>query len=181
MLGMIFTELLEMLEARFSPDLVDTVLTRAELPHGGAYTAVGYYPHSEMVRILELLAEETGLSTDELQRAYGEHLLGRFATSHPELFAGKPTLYDFLASIDAHIHVEVRRLYPDARTPRFSVLSRDANHVRLGYESPRQMVALAEGLLRGAAVHYREPHSVRHSCEMVDGKPMTVIDVRRID
>ena len=41
MLGMVFTELVEMVENRFSPELADAVLQEAAPGHGGAYTAVG--------------------------------------------------------------------------------------------------------------------------------------------
>ncbi len=161
MLGMVFTELLDMVEARFSPELADRALQRADLPHGGAYTSVGYYPHQEIVRIVQAVSEESGHSPDVLIRTFGEHLLGRFARAYPELFAGKPTLYDFLASIDSHIHVEVHKLYPEARLPRFEVLDRGARHLRLAYRSPRKMSALAEGLIEGAAKHFGEPQAVR--------------------
>lgn len=178
MLGMVFTELLDMVEARFSPELVDRALQRADLPHGGAYTSVGYYPHQEIVRIVQAVAEESGQGADALIQAFGEHLLGRFATAFPELFAGKSTLYDFLASIDSHIHVEVHKLYPEARLPRFEVLERSSAHLRLAYHSPRQMGALAEGLIAGAARHFGEPQTVR--CESAPGlgKDTLVIELR---
>lgn len=161
MLGMVFTELMEMVEGRFSPELADRILLRAELPHGGAYTAVGYYPHEEIVRLVTLLSEETGVGPDDLVRAFGEHLLGRFEQAYPEMFAGKRTLYDFLASIETHIHVEVRKLYPEARLPRFEVLERGPRHLQLAYRSPRRMSALAEGLILGAAGHYKEPQRLQ--------------------
>jgi hypothetical protein len=177
MLGMVFTELLEMVESRFSPELADRVLQRAQLAHGGAYTAVGYYPHEEVVRIVGALSAETGLPPDALVHAFGEHLLGRFATAYPEMFAGKPTLYDFLASIDGHIHVEVHKLYPEARLPRFEVLERSATHMRLSYRSPRQMGALAEGLLQGAAAHYREPQTLTASQDDALGPDCIVFEL----
>lgn len=161
MLGMVFTELLDMVERQFSPELADRVLQRAELPHGGAYTAVGYYPHQEIVRLVGLLSEETGQPVDALVRGFGQHLLGRFEQAYPELFAGKRTLYDFLASIESHIHVEVHKLYPEARLPRFEVLERGPHHLRLAYRSPRRMEALAEGLILGAAERYKEPQRMR--------------------
>ncbi|MBE5315545.1 MAG: heme NO-binding domain-containing protein [Xanthomonadales bacterium] len=161
MLGMVFTELMEMVEGRFSPELADRVLLRAELPHGGAYTAVGYYPHEEIVRLVGLLSEETGLPPETLIKAFGEHLLGRFEQAYPEMFTGKRTLYDFLASIETHIHVEVLKLYPEARLPRFEVLERGPSHLRLAYRSPRRMSVLAEGLILGAAERYKEPQRLQ--------------------
>jgi hypothetical protein len=181
MLGMVFTELLDMLEQRFSPELVDQVLGAAELPHGGAYTAVGYYPHAELQRILLALSAQTGLGEEELVRAFGEFLLKRFHQRYPQLFAGCGGLYDFLAGIDGHIHVEVRKLYPQAQLPRFELLERSARHVCLRYQSPRRMVALAEGLIRGAAVHFAEPQRISHRAADPAEPDTVLIDVRRID
>ena len=56
MMGMVYTELLEMIEARFSFDMVDAVRT-----FGGicSYTSVGDYADDELVGIVAALSEET--------------------------------------------------------------------------------------------------------------------------
>ncbi|MCZ7680611.1 MAG: heme NO-binding domain-containing protein [Sandaracinaceae bacterium] len=60
MKGIVFTELLEMVEERYSLEVVDRIIERAELPSGGVYTAVGTYPHAEMGRLLRELSAATG-------------------------------------------------------------------------------------------------------------------------
>ena len=40
MKGIVFTELLSMAEAAFSPELVEEVIIACDLPSGGAYTAI---------------------------------------------------------------------------------------------------------------------------------------------
>lgn len=160
MLGMVFTEFLDMVEERFSPATADRILTEAALPHGGAYTAVGYYPHEEMVTLVTLLSRHTQVPADDLVRAFGHHLLGRFACEYPAMFADAGCLFDFLATIDRQIHVQVRKLYPKAMLPRFTVLARSEDALHLRYESPRSMEALARGLIEGAIEHYGEPHAV---------------------
>lgn len=49
MKGMIFTEFLEMVEEKFSMEMVDQILSESDLPSGGIYTSVGNYPHTEIV------------------------------------------------------------------------------------------------------------------------------------
>jgi len=56
MKGVVFTEFLDMVEAKFSADMVDDIIDDAKLASGGAYTAVGTYPHSEMVALGVALA-----------------------------------------------------------------------------------------------------------------------------
>ena len=45
MKGIVFTEFLEMVEDKFSADMVDDIIDDCDLASGGAYTAVGTYPH----------------------------------------------------------------------------------------------------------------------------------------
>ena len=47
MLGLVFTEFVELVETKFSPETADAVLDEVAAPHGGAYTAVRYHPHEE--------------------------------------------------------------------------------------------------------------------------------------
>lgn len=156
MKGIVFTEFLEMVEDRFSLQVADRIITRAALPHGGVYTSVGTYPHAEMARLAQALSEEAGLSVGCLLGVFGEHLAGRFRIRFPRFFSAAPALFDFLASIDSVIHVEVRKLYPDAELPSFAVEQRDADTMTLLYRSSRHLEDLAEGLVLGCAAHYGE-------------------------
>ena len=78
MKGVVFTELLEMVEARFSADMVDDIIDDAQLPSGGVYTSVGTYPHEEIVALVVALSQRSGLAVRDLLLAFGEHLFGRF-------------------------------------------------------------------------------------------------------
>ena len=61
MKGIVFTEFLEMVEQKFSPELVDLIVEEAELPSGGVYTTVGTYNHGEMIRLVTCLSKESGI------------------------------------------------------------------------------------------------------------------------
>lgn len=170
MLGMVFTEFLEMVETRFSPDLADAILEEANPPNGGAYTAVGYYDHAEMVALLLALAQQTGQPVPSLLQAFGHHLFGRFLTAYPALFETPRDAFALLVSVDSYIHVEVRKLYPAAQLPRFNVLERSDSRLVLQYQSPRGLADLAEGLIHGAIEHYGQPLSLaRQDLPPVDG------------
>jgi hypothetical protein len=160
LLGLVFTELVEMVEERFSTETADAMLAAAPASHGGAYTAVGYYSHEELVALVVKLSQLTGVVIPELVRAFGTHLLGRFTQLYPAIFARHARFFDFVAAIDGEIHVEVRMLYPHAMLPRFEVLQCDAKRMRLLYRSPRRMESLALGLLDGLAAHYRQRCSI---------------------
>lgn len=157
MLGLVFTEFNEMVEDRFSPEIADAMLQAAPGSHGGAYTAVGYYPHEELVAQIVELSKLTGVASADLVRTFGAHLLQRFTALYPAMFERHKSLFSFAAAIDSEIHVQVRKLYDKAALPRFQVLHRDGQSMKLLYRSPRQMETLALGLLEGLAAHYRQP------------------------
>jgi Haem-NO-binding len=154
MLGLVFTEFIEMVESRFSPEVADAVLADAGLEHGGAYTAVGYYPTDELQRMVGSLSRRTGHPGDALVQAFGTHLAQRFSQAHSQYFTAHQHPFDLLASIDGHIHVEVRKLYSQAQLPHFQVLERDATRMRLRYRSERRLQVLALGLIEGVMAHY---------------------------
>lgn len=160
MKGIVFSEFIEMVEEQFSPDVADRMIEAAHLPSGGAYTAVGTYSHEEMLSLITELSRLTEVPVAQLVHAYGRHLFRRFTALYPAFFDGVPTAFDFLASIENHVHLEVRKLYPDAELPRFDTPEADARHMVMVYESRRPFAALAGGLIEGCLAHYGEAAEV---------------------
>ncbi|MET0600233.1 MAG: heme NO-binding domain-containing protein [Mesorhizobium sp.] len=156
MKGIVFTEFLEMVEGAFSPDVADRIVDVADLPSGGVYTTVGTYDHTEMIRLVSILSEETGIPIPDLMRAFGEYLFSRFSSLYPKYFDGVDSAFGFLSNVEDYIHVEVRKLYPEAELPSFGCdLSRPGT-MRLTYRSSRPFAPLAEGLIRGCLTHFGE-------------------------
>lgn len=166
MKGVVFTEFLDFVAARFGDDMVDDIIAESAPPSGGAYTAVGTYSHGEMVALCSALAARTGQSAATVVQDFGNRLSDSFAHSHPAFFQRARTLFDFLASIEGHIHVEVRKLYPDAELPSFAIEERSETRLVMVYRSPRRMEALSEGLILGSARQYGV--QVRVSSEAID-------------
>jgi hypothetical protein len=159
MKGMVFTEFLEMVESKFSADMVDDIIEDSQLPSGGAYTAVGTYDHGELVQMVGALAQRSGLPAPALVHAFGLHLFGRFYALYPGFFTGVPTALVFLEGIETVIHTEVRKLYPDAQLPQFDCV-RTESGLDMVYLSPRHFGDLAAGLIEGALLHFGDPVSV---------------------
>jgi hypothetical protein len=155
MKGMVFTEFLEMVESKFSAHMVDDIIEEANLPHGGAYTSVGAYDHSELVTLVSALSKRTDIAVPSLVHAFGEHLFVRFTQLFPRFFVEVTSAMDFLEGIEGVIHPEVRKLYPDAQLPSF-VCTRSSNGLEMVYSSPRHFGDLAEGLIQGAVKHFGE-------------------------
>lgn len=63
MKGMVFTEFLDFVAARFGDDMVDDIVEASPLESGGAYTAVGTYSHGEMVALCSAPASRPASSS----------------------------------------------------------------------------------------------------------------------
>ena len=84
MKGIVFKELLEMVEEAHGYEVVDKVLNRVTLQSDGAYTSVGSYDHSEILTIVSELSEELSVPVKDLVILFGQHLISAFASGHPQ-------------------------------------------------------------------------------------------------
>ncbi|MDB4297727.1 heme NO-binding domain-containing protein, partial [Flavobacteriaceae bacterium] len=110
MKGIIFTEFLELVEEKFGLEMVDTIIENSNLKSEGAYTAVGTYEFSEMLQLITHLSENTALAIDDLLMVYAEHLFKALIGMHPNLVSFYKGPMELLASIENHIHVEVKKI-----------------------------------------------------------------------
>lgn len=160
MKGVVFTEFLEMVEDSFGDEVADNILDAADLPSGGAYTAVGTYDHAEMVSLVIELSKEVNMEVPALLNAYGKHLFGQFVNGYGHFFSGIDSTFAFLKNIHNHIHVEVRKLYPEAELPHITCTEVGSNQLELAYRSERPFADFAEGLISGAIDHFGEQITV---------------------
>lgn len=179
MKGIVFTEFLDMVENNFGVTVLDRILTRSVLPSGGIYTAVGTYSHTELLALVTQLSEATDRPVPSLVRAYGEYLFQRFAVLYPQLFAGVDDAFGFIERIDGYIHVEVRKLYPDAELPRFLARRVGDDELELTYESPRPFADLAEGLIQGCFDHFHSEVEIERQCDAGHRAQSVVFRLRR--
>jgi hypothetical protein len=157
MKGIIFTEFMELVEDKFGMDMLDDIIDDSDLPSGGVYTAVGTYDHGEIVALVSALSTRSEIPVPTLLQVYGEHLFSRFPVLYPGFFTKKDqTAFDFLESVESYIHVEVKKLYPDAQLPSFETTRTDPGTLVMIYRSGRHLEDVAEGLIRGCFIHFGE-------------------------
>ncbi|WP_420321440.1 heme NO-binding domain-containing protein [Flagellimonas sp.] len=147
MKGIVFTEFLEMVEATYGLEVVDTIIENCDLPSGGAYTSVGTYSFNEMVSLLSELNRATGISQENLLYSFGYYLFDGLVTAHPDVVSSYKSPIGLLNCIEDHIHVHVKKLYPDAELPQFKILAKTENSLEMIYSSSRGLYALAHGLI----------------------------------
>ena len=156
MKGIIFTLFIEYAEVTFGGLVSEQMISSCDLSTGGAYTAVGTYDHREIVQMIVKLSELTDREVPDLLKSFGFHLFGKLSAGYPELIANVNDSFELVSIIENHIHVEVRKLYPDASLPSFSHEFTGPDELHLLYESERGLADLAEGLLMGCFDHFGE-------------------------
>ena len=156
MKGIVFTEFMELVEEKFGLEMVDTIIQQSDLPSGGIYTAVGTYDHTEVLSLVTSLSQQANVPIGDLVFAFGRHLFKAFTKGYGELFQGIHSSADFLSKVESFIHVEVKKLYPDAMLPSIHYAELDAKSFEVRYESSRPFADLAAGLIHECVQHFGE-------------------------
>ncbi len=154
MKGIVFVELIRMAETVMGEEAVDEVLDKCELSTDGAYTTVGNYPCTELITLVEAFSKHSGTPSAELQRLFGKWMHEHFVLSYPSFFTDKADALSMLSAIEDEVHVEVRKLYPDAELPRFDTERLGPNVLCMTYRSPRPLNDFCQGLVEGCVDHF---------------------------
>lgn len=169
MKGIVFTEFLEMVELKFGLETVDKIIENSKLESKGIYTSIGTYDFGEMASLINNLSTETDIDIPTLIHAYGLYFFDTLAKGHPDIFKYYKTGFSLLAGIEKHIHVHVRKLYPDAELPYFIVHEESENKLILEYHSERAMYQFALGLMERTLEHYNEVADIEKEMLKKDG------------
>jgi hypothetical protein len=174
MKGIVFTEFIDFVTDTFGVEVCESMIDGCELTDDGAYTAVGTYDHKELIAMVVRLSETTKTPANELVKVYGSHLFGVLAKKYSPMLEGMNTSFDLLKQIEDVIHVNVRKLYPDAELPRFDFNQPSPDRLELHYRSQRGLADVAEGLMLGCFNHYGETIDVERE-DVSDGASTSVI------
>jgi hypothetical protein len=163
MKGIVFTEFLEFCENQFSLEILDNIIEKSHLPSKGIYTAVGTYDPAEMFSLVQSLSKEVNIPQQELLKLYGKHLFGVFTKHYPGFFKERSSTFKFLKNVETYIHIEVKKLYPDAELPHFEFESPKEDHLTMIYTSKRHLGDLAEGLIIGCIDYHQEHIDIKRT------------------
>lgn len=169
MKGVVFTEFLEMVELKFGLEVVDSIIENSNLPSEGIYTSVGTYSFNEMVSLITNLSEEVKISAGDLIYTFGLYLFDGLGSSHPEVIQNYTSPLGLLYAIEDHIHVHVKKLYPDAELPSFKILDKTDTSISMIYSSSRGLYRLAEGLIEKTFEHFGGNSTITYELLKEDG------------
>lgn len=160
MKGVVFTELIEMIEDLMGLAFTNRVIEDARLENEGAFTAIGTYPSQDLLKLFESLGKHAENPQDKIIKGYGECLFHRLSMSFQNELAAHPGAFSFLLQLGDIIKRETLKLYPDAKIPEIHARLISPHSLEFRYTSSRKLVDLVEGFICGCVGYFNENISI---------------------
>ena len=159
MKGIILSEFVEFLEEQLGFEIAQQIIDDSGVASKGAYSRVGQYDYQELIQLLTQTVKETSKSADELIQPFANHLFKVFRRDYSVFFDGVNSAAHMLTTIDDHIHVEVKKLYPDAELPKFNYED-TGDQLILNYQSPRPLADIAQAMVIGCLQYFDDKETL---------------------
>jgi hypothetical protein len=176
MKGTIVKCLEELVRTKHGDGQWKAILAESGMPPTTLFFTMAIVPDDDVVKLLRSTATVLGVTLEEAMDAFGDFWSTTYAPSiYGAYFKKAKGAKDFLLNLD-HIHVAMTKT-AGASPPRFRYEWRGDRHLIMHYDSPRGLVALMPGLIRGVGRYFRESLSVSvkanevHVVFPVDGVP----------
>jgi len=160
MKGVVFNLLEEAVGRAFGPDTWDALIDASGVQ--GVYTSLGNYPDEEIEALVAAAMAALSMDRNQVLRWFGQTAIPVLAELYPAFFSGSPDARTFVEGVNHIIHAEVRKLYPGAACPHFHMHLDASGDLIMDYLSARNMCALAQGFVEGAAIWYGQEVEFRH-------------------
>ena len=167
MKGIIFNLVEEVVSNAYGEETWDSLLDAAGVD--GSYTSLGSYDDADLFRLVEAASTALGTPGDQVVRMLGEGAIPLLVERYPFFFEGHESTASFLQTLNDIIHPQVLKLYPGSQPPDFDFEHAEPGVLTIGYRSGRQLCALAEGFIAGAATHYGETVDITQPSCLVRG------------
>lgn len=161
MKGILFTELIEMMENLVGIELTNRIIEDANLPNKGAYTSIGSYSYKDMNRLLESLGRHVENPKEILLKSYGEYFFYRISQLHPEKIKLYNDTFSLLLQLHNFLALETRKLYPNAKIPLIKARQLSPEYMEVLYSSKQDMSFLLEGAIMGCNNYFQEQITIK--------------------
>lgn len=177
MKGAVFSGFSEYAEKAFGLSVWLKTLESCNLASNGEYIATELYDDDEFATILNALSERTGKSLEELNRGFGHAFFPVLMSMAVQHVKDIDHLFDFMRAVHDVIHIEVQKSDALAYTPTLLYDQPKEDVLIIRYVSKRKMCHFAEGLILGAADHYKQNATVSQSKCLCKGDEYCLIRI----
>ncbi|MGH1490707.1 MAG: heme NO-binding domain-containing protein [Acidimicrobiales bacterium] len=160
--GLIHTELAGFVTKNHGADTWQQLLVDADLP-GKVYDVLEIYDDAEIAAIVAAAATALGVDADVILLSFGEYLAPQLVKLHQELIDPAWKTMDLLLNVEETVHQVVRIEDEGAAPPVLTFTQVGSDELELYYNSPRNMVAVARGIMAGFASYFGETIEMNQS------------------
>lgn len=157
MKGVIFKAFEDFVTTNWGDEVYEQLLDNTQLTTDEPFVGPGTYPDADLLALVSTAIAKLGVPLEDALRAFGKHAFPLLAAGAKDLVDAHAHPKPFLAVVDSIIHMEVRKLYPDAETPRVLIEDVGPDKAVLRYESARGLCAVLVGLVEGAGDYFDSP------------------------
>jgi predicted hydrocarbon binding protein len=175
--GVIFTELEKYVKEKFGKAAWSGLLQEAKLGPK-IYLATAEYPDEEVVAIVTAAVKATGKPAGVILEDFGEFIVPDLVKMFQMAIKPEWRTLDFLENTEHTIHKMVRLKNPGAEPPQLVTQRTHPTEVVITYTSKRRLCAVAKGIVRGVAKHYKEKITISEPTCMLTGGSRCTINVR---
>lgn len=177
--GIIFAELQKYIDARLGKNGWTRVLKEAGL-EAKLYLPVQEYSDEEAVALAATGARMAGLGIQDVLEDFGEFIVPDLVKMYAAVIRPEWKTLDLVQHTEETIHRVVRIKNKGAKPPEIRCLRKNGDEVVITYTSARKMCALARGIARGVAKHYREKIHVSEARCMLKGHEACEISLKKV-
>ena len=177
--GLIHAELQKFVIAHHGREAWQAILKQAGLA-GKTYLVSQAYPDGDILALVAAASQATGAPADALLEQFGAYIVPDLIGMYRPMLRPEWRTLDLLEHTERTIHHVVRLRNPGAQPARLRCRRVGAEEVRLSYDSPRKLCAVARGIIRGVAEHFGEVVEIEESACMHRGASSCEMSIRRM-
>jgi hypothetical protein len=161
MKGTIVMAVREMIQEKYGKDAWTKSLLAAGIDKEPVIAPSSVMDDMVVVNVIKGICRTVGCTMQQFADMFGDYWVNNYAQRmYKSFFLGSKCAKDFLLKMDT-VHVNVTRAFPGSTPPRFDYEWKDNRTLIMTYKSPRGMMELFMGLIKGVGKHYGENLQVR--------------------
>lgn len=177
--GIIHSQLQKFVVTHHGKDVWRNLLKESGLAHK-SFLVSQAYPDDDALRLVSTASRLTGAPADVILESFGAFLTTDLMGIYGQLIQSEWRTLDLLEHTEETIHHVVRIRNPGSKPPPLQCSRLGAREVVITYASPRRMCAVAKGIVRGIAEHYKEEVAIQEPACMQAGHSACRISVKLV-
>ncbi|MBN2027139.1 MAG: heme NO-binding domain-containing protein [Actinobacteria bacterium] len=156
MKGVIMACLAQLVNEKFGEDSMEAIMKKSGFDTSKRFMATEDVPEDKAMGMLETTCEVLDISLEQAADAFGEYWVNEYAPKiYGIYYKNVDNAMDFLLMMD-EVHVKSTRNIENARPPRFEYAWQDDRTLIMTYKSPRGLIDICVGLIKGVGKYFGE-------------------------